>query len=261
VNILVIGDIMGNPGRRAVADLLPKLRRKYNIDMVIANGENAAGGIGITSQIVSELYSVGIDVITSGNHIWHHKEIYGTLDKDPYLLRPANYPPQVPGKGACIFSTAQGVKVGVLNLMGRVFISNLDCPFRKADEEIKELSGETKIIIVDFHAEITSEKNALGWYLDGKVSAVLGTHTHIPTADERILSKGTAYITDLGMVGSLNSVIGIKTDLVLQKFLTQIPVRYELEKKNIYLQGAVISVDPATGKAEKIERVQERWTE
>ncbi|HEA47447.1 MAG TPA: TIGR00282 family metallophosphoesterase [bacterium] len=258
MNILVIGDIIGKPGRRAIADLLPKLKRKHRIDMVIVNGENAAGGIGITSQITQELHLLGIDVITSGNHVWKHKEIYGTLNKDPYLLRPANYPPLVPGKGSCIFSVGKEDKVGVLNLMGRVFLAELDCPFRKADEEIEKLSRKTKIIIVDIHGEITSEKTAIGWYLDGRVSAVVGTHTHIPTADERVLPKGTAYITDLGMVGSLNSVIGIKTEIALKRFLTQIPIRFEVEKKNIYLQGVVITIDNKTGKAKNIERIQEK---
>ncbi|MBA7660717.1 2',3'-cyclic-nucleotide 2'-phosphodiesterase [subsurface metagenome] len=260
MNILVIGDIIGSPGRKAVADLLPKLKRKHNVDLAIANGENAAGGMGITPKIVEELYSSGIDVITSGNHVWKYKEIYGTLDKDPYFLRPANYPPKVPGKGSCIFSTEKGDKVGVLNLMGRVFLAELDCPFRKADEEIEKLSRETKIIIVDMHAEITSEKMAMGWYLDGRVSAVVGTHTHIPTADERILPKGTAYITDIGMVGSLDSVIGVKKELALKRFLSQIPIRFEVEKENIYLQGVVISIDSKSGRAKKIERIQERWS-
>jgi len=258
VNILVIGDIIGKPGRKAVINLLPKLKREYRLDLVIANGENAAGGMGITPEIVEELYASGINVITSGNHVWKHKEIYGTLDKDPALLRPANYPPRVPGKGSGIFFTEKGDKVGVLNLMGRVFLAELDCPFRKADEEIEKLSQETKVIVVDMHAEITSEKTAMGWYLDGRVSAVVGTHTHIPTADERILPKGTAYITDIGMVGSLNSVIGVKKELALKRFLSQIPIRFEVEKENIYLQGVVISIDAKTGRAKKIERIQKR---
>ncbi len=255
----MIGDIVGKPGRKAVADLLPKLKREHRIDLVIANGENAAGGMGITPKIVEELHSMGIDVITTGNHVWKYKEIYGTLDKDPGLLRPANYPPKVPGKGSGILSTEKGERVGVLNLSGRVFLAELDCPFRKADEEIGKLSQETKVIIVDMHAEITSEKTALGWYLDGRVSAVVGTHTHIPTADERVLPKGTAYITDIGMVGSLDSVIGIKKELALKKFLSQIPIRFEVEKENIYLQGVIINIDSKTGRAEKIERIQERW--
>lgn len=258
MNILVIGDIIGKPGRKAVINLLPKLKRKHRLDIVIANGENAAGGMGITPKIVEELYYSGIDIITSGNHVWKHKEIYGTLDKDPTLLRPANYPPKVPGKGSCIFSTEKGDKVGILNLMGRVFLAELDCPFRKADEEIEKLSPETKVIIVDMHAEITSEKTAMGWYLDGKVSAVVGTHTHIPTADERILPKGTAYITDIGMVGSLDSVIGVKKELALKRFLSQMPIRFEVEKKNVCLQGAVINIDSKTGKAKNIKRIQEK---
>lgn len=258
MNILVIGDIIGKPGRKAVAGLLPKLKREYRLDLVIANGENSAGGMGITPEVVEELYASGINVITSGNHVWKHKEIYGTLDKDPALLRPANYPPRVPGKGSGIFFTEKGDKVGVLNLMGRVFLAELDCPFRKADEEIEKLSQETKVVVVDMHAEITSEKAAMGWYLDGRVSAVVGTHTHIPTADERILPKGTAYITDIGMVGSLDSVIGVKKELALKRFLSQIPIRFEVEKENIYLQGVVISIDSKTGRAKKIERIQKR---
>jgi len=258
VNVLVIGDIIGKPGRKAVINLLPKLKREYRLDLIIANGENAAGGMGITPEVVEELYASGINVITSGNHVWKHKEIYGTLDKDPALLRPANYPPRVPGKGSGIFFTEKGDKVGVLNLMGRVFLAELDCPFRKADEEIEKLSRETKVVVVDMHAEITSEKTAMGWYLDGRVSAVVGTHTHIPTADERILPKGTAYITDIGMVGSLDSVIGVKKELALKRFLSQIPIRFEVEKENIYLQGVVISIDSKTGRAKKIERIQKR---
>ncbi len=258
MNVLVIGDIIGRPGRKAVINLLPKLKREYRLDLIIANGENSAGGMGITPEVVEELYASGINVITSGNHVWKHKEIYGTLDKDPALLRPANYPPGVPGKGSGIFFTEKGDKVGVLNLMGRVFLAELDCPFRKADEEIEKLSQETRVVVVDMHAEITSEKAAMGWYLDGRVSAVVGTHTHIPTADERILPKGTAYITDIGMVGSLDSVIGVKKELALKRFLSQIPIRFEVEKKNIYLQGAVITIDPQTGRAEGIKRIQDK---
>jgi len=254
LRILMIGDIVGRPGRRAVRDTLQTIRQELKIDMIIANGENAAGGTGITADIARELYDCGVDVLTMGNHIWDKKEIVSYIEQEPRMLRPANYPPGTPGRGAGIFKI-NGTNVGIMNISGRVYLSNLDCPFRTADQIVESISGQTKIILVDFHAEATSEKIALGWYLDGKVSAVIGTHTHIQTGDERILPKGTAYITDVGMTGPRNSVIGVKANLVLQKFLTQMPVRFEVADGPYQFNAVVIDVDPETGRANNIKRI------
>ncbi len=254
MRILMIGDIVGRPGRRAVRDTLQTIRQELKIDMIIANGENAAGGTGITADIARELYDCGVDVLTMGNHIWDKKEIVSYIEQEPRMLRPANYPPGTPGRGAGIFKI-NGTNVGIMNISGRVYLSNLDCPFRTADQIVESISGQTKIILVDFHAEATSEKIALGWYLDGKVSAVIGTHTHIQTGDERILPKGTAYITDVGMTGPRNSVIGVKANLVLQKFLTQMPVRFEVADGPYQFNAVVIDVDPETGRANNIKRI------
>jgi 2',3'-cyclic-nucleotide 2'-phosphodiesterase len=255
MKILFIGDIMGKPGRRAVRELLPKIVGDYNVDMIIANGENAAGGFGMTQEVVEELYKNHIDVLTSGNHIWDKKETTEFIDDYETLLRPANYPGTVPGKGSCFFSKAAGGYVGVLNLMGRVFMPPLDCPFRTAEREIEKLKSKTNTIIVDFHAEATSEKEAIGWFLDGKVSAVLGTHTHVQTADERVLPQGTAYISDVGMTGPFDSIIGVSIDDAMQRFLTGIPHKFEVAKKNVWLQSVLIDVDDDTGKSRSIERL------
>ena len=258
MRILFIGDIVGSPGREAIHTLLPKLEKKYSIDLSIANGENAAGGSGITPRITEELFSFGLNMLTSGDHIWKRKEILETIDSETRVLRPLNYPPGAPGRGYGIIKTRKGEKVGVINLEGRVFMSSLECPFKCAKEAVQEIKQETKVILVDMHAEATSEKIALGWFLDGTVSAVLGTHTHVQTADERILPAGTAYITDLGMSGPCDSVIGRKVEQILARFLTQMPVRFEMASENVQLQGVVLDIDEKTGKARSIERIQEK---
>ena len=256
MNILFIGDIIGRPGRQLVRDELPRLIDRHMIDLVVANAENAAAGFGLTPDVVFELFDVGIDVMTTGNHVWDKRDGLICLDQEPALLRPANYPPGVPGHGVGVFRTAAGLPVAVINLEGRVFMGGLDCPFRKADELLAGLGVGQKIILVDFHAEATSEKGALGAYLDGRVSAVVGTHTHVQTADERVLPGGTAFISDAGMTGARDSVIGIRKELSIQRFMTQMPVRYEIAKKDPVLCGVVIAVDEVSGRATGIERVQ-----
>ena len=253
IRILFIGDIIGRPGRRALEKHLSGLIKGLSPTAVIANGENAAGGIGITEKIGQELLS-RVDVLTSGNHIWDKREAVDYLKKEVLLLRPANYPPGNPGRGACIFESDSGAKIGVLNLQGRVFMEPVDCPFRVADSEIEKIRKVTPVIIVDFHAEATSEKQALGWYLDGRVSAVIGTHTHVPTADERILPQGTAYLTDVGMVGGYTSVIGINRNQAIARFLTARPQHFEPGKNGSIVSCAVVDVDPATGKALSFRR-------
>lgn len=253
IGVLFIGDIIGRPGRNALRRFLPGLRAKYKPSFILANGENAAGGTGITAEIGKDLFA-DVDALTGGNHIWDKKEALPYLEKETRLLRPANYPPGNPGRGATVVADADGRKLGVLSLQGRVFMEAIDCPFRVADAEIGKLAGETKAIVVDFHAEATSEKIALGWHLDGKVSAVIGTHTHVPTADERILPCGTAYITDVGMAGARNSVIGIKREQSVEKFLTGRPVRFEPSNDGSFLSAVFIEIDPATGRARSIVR-------
>lgn len=253
VSFLFLGDIIGRPGRRAVEKHLGSLVEKYSPTLVIANAENAAGGVGITEKIGQELLA-RVHVLTSGNHIWDKKEALDYLKREPRLLRPANYPPQNPGRGSYVFEGKSGEKVAVLNLQGRVFMEPIDCPFRAADEEVKKLKETTPLIIVDFHAEATSEKQALGWHLDGRVSAVVGTHTHVPTADERILPQGTAFITDVGMVGGYNSVIGIRREQALKRFMTARPERFEPSKEGIFFCSVFVEVDQRTGKAVSIRR-------
>jgi metallophosphoesterase (TIGR00282 family) len=255
VNILFIGDIVGKPGRQALSRELHRLVDRHAIDLVIANGENASGGFGITVETARELYSSGVQFITTGNHVWDKKDAIEYLNREERIVRPANYPDGTPGKGSRLVATPGGVTVGVINLEGRIFMNNLDCPFKVADREIEKLSVSTRILFVDFHAEATSEKTALGWYLDGRVSAVVGTHTHVQTADERILTAGTAYITDAGMTGAFDSVIGVRKDEPIQKFLTQLPAKFEVAKRDIRLNGVVIRVDETNGKALSIERV------
>jgi metallophosphoesterase (TIGR00282 family) len=256
MRILFIGDIVGKAGRQAIEGVLGKLTSDYRIDFTIANGENAAGGMGITPAIAIDFLNQGVDVLTSGNHIWAKKEIFSFLDEESRLLRAANYPPNVPGRGAGVFHTRDGQKVGVLNLEGRVFMKHLDCPFRVGEKEVALLKEQTNRIIVDFHAEATSEKMAMGWFLNGKVSAVLGTHTHVQTCDERILDEGTAYITDVGMTGPLDSVIGIRKQVALERLLTQIPWKFDVATEGIMLQGVIVEVDPETGRAKGIERIK-----
>ena len=246
--ILTIGDIIGRPGRRAVSQLLPGLRQQYKLDLVIANGENAAGGLGLTSTTARELFGAGVDVLTSGNHIWAQKEIIPYLDGEMPIIRPLNYPPGVPGKGHITVG-----QVAVVNLMGRTFIGNFDCPFRAMDQLLTEL--EQPIIVVDFHAEATSEKVAMGRYLDGRVSAVLGTHTHVGTIDSQVLPHGTAYVTDIGMTGPIDSVIGDDTDTVIQHFLTGMPHRLSVGKGKTTLNAILIGVDNDSGRAMSIDRI------
>lgn len=251
----MIGDVIGRPGRRAVQVLVPDLRQEYSIDLVIANGENAAGGLGLTRETAEELFASGIDVITSGNHIWDHKEIIPSLDSELAILRPLNYPPGVPGRGYL----TKG-KVLVVNLLGRTFIGNFDCPFRAMDQLLEELVDKPPVIIADFHAEATSEKVAMGRYLDGRVSAVLGTHTHVGTIDARLLPEGTAYVTDVGMTGPLESVIGDDADAVIRRFLTQLPHRLSVGKGRVVLNSVLVEVEESTGVAKSIVRI-DRETE
>lgn len=258
LRVLFIGDIVGRGGRRAVREVLPLLKKELSLDFVIANGENAAGGIGINPEKAEELFSMGIDVITTGNHIWKKREILPYLEKHPRLLRPANYPSGAPGKGSAVYRLSNGLKVAVLNLEGRVFMKPLESPFKVAQQHVEALRQQTPIIIVDFHAEATSEKMALGWYLDGLVSAVLGTHTHVQTSDERILPQGTAYITDVGMTGPVNSVIGIKKEIAIQGFLSQLPNRFEVAGGEVELQGVYLELDEGTGKAIRIKRIKRK---
>jgi len=259
MKILFIGDIVGSPGRAAVKSLVSKIRTREKIDVVIANAENSAGGSGITPRTSRDLFQSGCDVLTSGDHIWRRVEVIELLQQEAHILRPANFPKVTPGRGSTIFKTDAGIKVGVICLLGQVFIEAMvESPFRVALEEIKILKEETNIIIVDMHAEATSEKVALGWFLDGEVSAVFGTHTHIQTADEHILPKGTAYITDVGMTGPYDSVIGRNKDRIIERFLTGMPTRFELGTKSIALCGAIVEVDEKTGRALAIKRVQEK---
>jgi len=255
MNILFIGDIVGAPGRRALEELLPRVVDRQFIDLVIANGENAAGGLGITSLIADQLLGYGIDVLTSGNHIWKHKEIIPYLEGTDRLIRPANYPPETPGREFTLVETAAGEKAAVLNLEGRVFMNAIECPFRTADRVLAAIPPQVKVILVDMHAEATSEKQALGWHLDGRVSVVVGTHTHVQTADERILPGGTGYITDAGMTGPVDSVIGMKREIILERFLTQRPQPFRVATQNMQLQGVVLKID-AQGRCQEVQRVQ-----
>ncbi len=258
MNLLLVGDVVGSPGRRALQQALLPVIDRQKIDFTIVNVENAAGGFGLTVELYEELSKLPIDVFSSGNHIWDKKEIYDSLNSSDRLLRPANYPPGNPGRGATIQHTAAGVPVAVVNLQGQVFMpAHADSPFRVADEELAKIS-DVKVIVVDMHAEATSEKIAMGWYLDGRVSAVLGTHTHVPTADETIRPGGTAYLTDVGMTGAYEGIIGFARDRIIEKFLSQTPRSFETAKKDIRLSGAVIEVDEESGKARRIERVQVR---
>lgn len=253
MKILVAGDVVGRPGRKTLRAYLEKYRTEY--DFIIVNGENSAAGFGMTEKIAVEFLSWGVDMITGGNHTWDKKEFYSFLQQSRNTIRPCNYPKGVPGLGYSILTTKTGQKVAVLSLQGRVFMPPTDCPFQVADEVLKEIEKETKIIIIDFHAEVSSEKVALGWFLDGRVSAVYGTHTHVQTSDEKILPKGTAYITDVGMTGSENGVIGIETEPVIQKFLTSLPQRFEIAQGNEMLHGIILEIEEETGKASKIERL------
>jgi len=258
MKILFIGDIVGSPGREAIKALVVPLKQELGIDFVIANAENASGGSGITAKVAVELFASGVDVLTSGDHIWKKIEIFELINQEERILRPLNFPSGAPGRGAKVFTGRNGAKIGVININGRVFMEALECPFKAALKAAEELAKETRIIIVDIHAEATSEKTALGWYLDGKVSAIFGTHTHIQTADEKILPQGTAYITDVGMTGPYDSVIGRRVEDVLTRFLSSIPVRFQVAQGNIQLHGALVEIDEVTGKARSILRIQKK---
>lgn len=258
MRVLFIGDIVGEPGRRAVKELMPKIVKREGVDFVVANGENVAGGSGITPQLADELFDYGVDVLTTGDHVWKRKEIVDKIDSDKRLLRPANYPKQTPGIGTTIVRSRSGIEVAVMDLQGRVFMQPIECPFRVAKEELDRIKDKTRVIIVDIHAEATSEKVALGWYLDGLVSAIVGTHTHIQTADEKVLPNGTAFISDAGMTGPFDSVIGRDKDQVLTRFVTQMPTRFEVAEGDVQLHGVVIEIDEKTGKARSIKRLQEK---
>ncbi|ADG82143.1 TIGR00282 family metallophosphoesterase [Thermincola potens] len=254
MRLLMIGDIVGRPGRKAVKETLPGLKKELQVDVVVANGENAAGGTGITQDVANELFNAGIDILTMGNHVWDKKDVFTFIDKEKRIVRPANYPEGTPGLGYTVCGV-QNTKIIIINISGLVFMPNLRCPFRTVAEILEEAKDITPNIFVDFHAEATSEKIALAWYLNGRVTAVCGTHTHVQTADETILPDGTAYITDIGMTGPKNSVLGVKTDLVLQKFLTQMPVRFEVADGPYQFNAVVIEFDELSGKARNIERI------
>lgn len=259
MKILFIGDIVGNPGRRAVTEYIKQHQKTSDnsYDFIIANAENAAGGKGLTFEIVDQLLASGVSVITSGNHVWAQKEIFDFVDTTPQLIRPANYPTEVPGRGYTVVSSVDGTsKLGVINLAGQIFMNRYSNPFHTLDSILPAINAETPHVILDFHAEATSEKNAMGWHADGKVSAVIGTHTHVQTADERVLPKGTAYITDVGMTGPHDSVIGSRRDQVIDSFLTMMPARFGVAKDNIKLNAVQIELNDDTGFAESIERIQ-----
>lgn len=254
MKILFIGDIVGNPGRRVINQKLRDLKREFNYDVCIANAENAANGNGITYYIANELYNAGVDAITLGNHTWAKREAMNFLDVEKRIVRPANYPDGSPGNGSTIINI-KDKKIAIINVMGRVFMDNLNCPFRSVEKEIEYVQDFTNLIVVDFHAEATSEKNALKWFLNGKVSLLVGTHTHVQTADERVLNHGTAYITDVGMTGPSDGVIGIDKNIIIKKFLTLMPARYEVAKGKVQLNAILCEVNCETGKAISINRI------
>ncbi|MCF8011973.1 MAG: TIGR00282 family metallophosphoesterase [Clostridiales bacterium] len=256
MRVILIGDVVGRPGRKAVKDNLPDLITEFKLDLIIANGENAAGGMGLTKDTAKELFDSGIDIITMGNHVWNKKEMLNYISQDENIIRPANYPPGTPGNGYLVYKARNDVKAAVFNLSGRVFMDPLDCPFRKADEILNTLQEDINVIILDFHAEATSEKVSMGRYLDGKVSAVCGTHTHVQTADECILPRKTAYITDIGMTGPCESVIGFKTSVIISKFIKQIPEKFEVASGLYQFNAVIIDFDERTGEAENIHRIQ-----
>jgi metallophosphoesterase (TIGR00282 family) len=257
MRVLILGDVVGRPARRAVRDFVPSLIKNEAIDLAVANAENAAGGMGVDIKSAGELFSAGIHVLTSGNHIWKKKEIYSYLDQQVNLIRPANYPQGAPGRGWCEWQNSDGLKALVINLQGRVFMPNhVEDPFRCVDAILKDHGGHSPVVIVDMHAEATSEKNAMGWYLDGRASAVYGTHTHIQTADDRILANGTAYITDAGMCGPFDSCIGMEKEIVINGFMSQLPRKFEVAQDNIVLQGIIVDIDQQNGRARQIRRLR-----
>lgn len=257
MRLLFLGDVVGKGARGALRKRLRALRRERNVSFVVANGENAAGGKGLDPDSADELFDAGVDVITTGNHVWQHRSLLPVLEHETRILRPANFPEGNPGRGWTVQQSTNGVSVAVVNLIGRVFMGSFDCPFRAADRILKRIGSEADVVLVDMHAETTSEKVAMGWHLAGRVAAVVGSHTHIQTADERVLPGGTAYLTDAGMCGPIDSVIGMRRDEVLHRFVTQMPVRFDVAKGPILVQGALVDVDPEHGTATAVERVQE----
>lgn len=255
MKVMLVGDVVGRSGRRAFREITPRVRKEKSIDVVIVNGENCASGKGFTRRALEELYSGGADVVTSGNHVWDKKDVFEFIDQEPFLIRPANYPEGAPGKGYCVYPF-KAKNIGVMNLSGRVFMPEMDSPFQKVEELLAEMRGECDLIFLDFHAETTSEKLAMGFFLDGRVTGVVGTHTHVQTADDRILPQGTAYITDLGMVGAWDSVLGVEVEKSLHKFLTGMPTRYEVELKGPVVYSAfIVETDDMTNEVKSIERV------
>jgi len=258
LTILFVGDVVGEPGRRAVSKLLPEARAQYKADFCVVNGENAAGGAGITPKTFAELRAAGADVVTTGDHVWDNKEVMAMMGNEPRLLRAANYPSRAAGLGSVVVESTTGLKIAVLNLMGRTFMKNLDCPFHVAEQEVARLRQETSVIFVDMHAETTSEKIAIARFLDGQVSAVIGTHTHVQTADEQIFPQGTAFLCDAGMTGPHESVLGREIQPVIQRFITQMPQKFEVAQRDIRLNGAVAQIDYETGHAVSIQRISIR---
>ncbi len=258
MNILFFGDVVGKVGRRALQRVLPMLIERERADFVVANCENVAGGAGVDAKSCKELLSTGVDALTSGNHIWRLREIGEYLDiPDGRLMRPANFPGDAPGRGWGIFTSNSGARVGVVNLIGRVFMASVDCPFQVGEQIVEELARTCPVVLVDMHCDATSEKGAMGWFMDGRVSAVVGSHTHVQTADQRVLPQGTAFISDAGMCGPVDSVIGVKPELAIRRFVTQRPTRFETAPGRAIVQGAVVTVDDDTGRASAIERIQE----
>ena len=261
MRLLLVGDVVGRPGRAAVRQVVPSLREELQVDLVVANGENAAGGFGLTPATAAELFEAGVDVLTTGNHVWDRKEILAIVETEQRLLRPANLPPAAPGRGYTVVTARGGHKVAVINLMGRTFMGPADCPFRAVDALLERVRPQTPVIVVDFHAEATAEKQAMGWYLDGRASVVFGTHTHVPTADERVLPGGTAYLTDLGMVGPADGIIGMERQAVLSHLLTTMPRRYQVASGAVRVDLALVEVDPASGRAYAIRRLHRHLPE
>ena len=258
MRVLLIGDIVGGPGREAVRRIVPELRKDRGIDFVVGNAENIAGGSGLTPDTADELLNSQVDVLTAGDHVWKKKQIYERLNRDRRILRPANYPESCPGVGAAVIKSSSCKMVGIVDLVGRVFMDHIDCPFRTAEKEIAKINKDTRIILVDIHAEATSEKIALGRFLDGRVSVIFGTHTHVQTADEKILPRGSGYITDLGMTGAHDSVIGRKAEAIIEHFLTAMPAKFDMADKDVELQGMIVDIDEMTGRALSIERVRKK---
>ena len=254
MKVMLVGDVCGRPGRAAFARYTGKIKQEKQVDIVIVNGENSAGGKGITRKSLDALRHAGADVVTSGNHVWDKRDVLEIIDQEPFLIRPANYPGEAPGKGWCIYPF-KAKNIGVINLSGRAFMPPMDCPFQKVEDILREIRDECDVLFLDIHAETTSEKMAMGWYLDGRVNAVVGTHTHIQTADERILPQGTAYITDLGMVGPWDSVLGVKKECILDKFLTCRPVRFDLADGPAVYSAVIVEIDDATNHTVGIERI------